>query len=119
MQLLPLPLRIALAVVVLIAAAYDFRFRRIPNWLNLCGLILGFCLNAFFFQLHGIALACEGLLLALAVYLPFYCLRGMGAGDVKLMAAVGTLVGPGNWFLIFVMTALLGGVAAGVLALLK
>jgi prepilin peptidase CpaA len=112
-------IRIALLLLVLVAAVYDFRFRRIPNWLNASGLILGFGLNLLLFQWHGLAIAGEGLLLAATVYLPFYLLRGMGAGDVKLMAAIGSLVGPWPWFQIFVATAILGGVAAVLLALCK
>ncbi len=119
MMIVPTSIRIGLVLLVIAAATYDLRFRRIPNWLNLAGVILGFGLNAVLFQLSGTAEAGEGLLLALAVYLPLYLLRGMGAGDVKLMAAVGALVGPGNWFQIFIATALLGGAAAGLFALMK
>src|SRR5206468_6742745 len=119
MQTVAIGIRVCLALLVLVAAVYDLRFRRIPNWLNLSGIILGFGLNAFLFQWSGTAKAGEGMLLAVAVYLPLYVLRGMGAGDVKLMAAVGALVGPGNWFEIFIATALLGGAAAGVFALTK
>ncbi len=108
-----------LILLVGVAAIFDFRFRRIPNWLNLSGVVLGFCLNAFFFHTHGALTATQGMLLATAVYLPLYLLRGMGAGDVKLMAAVGALVGPANWFLIFVATALVGGAAAAGYACLK
>jgi len=57
--------------------------------------------------------------LAFLVYFPLYLLRGMGAGDVKLMAAVGALMGPVNWFWIFVISNILGGVAAIVLLLMK
>ncbi len=108
-----------LILLVAFAAIFDLRFRRIPNWLNLSGLILGFGLNALFFHTHGALAAAQGMLLATAVYLPLYLLRGMGAGDVKLMAAVGALVGPANWFVIFVATALVGGAAAAVFAFLK
>jgi prepilin peptidase CpaA len=117
--MLPLIVRIGLVALVLSAAVYDFRYRRIPNWLNLSGLILGFGLNVLSFQLYGVTKAAEGMLLASAVYLPLYFLRGMGAGDVKLMAAVGALVGPRNWLEIFLATALMGGAAAGLLALIK
>ena len=116
---MPLTVRAAVASIVLAATIYDLRFRRIPNWLNLSGLILGFCLNLFFFGIHGMLTAGEGLLLAAAVYLPLYCLRGRGAGDVKLMAALGALVGPFNWFQIFVVTALVGGAAAAIFVCLK
>ena len=119
MHNVPLLVRAVLAILVLTAAIYDFRFRRIPNWLNLSGLVLGFGLNAFFFQMHGTVAAGLGLLCALAIYMPLYLLRGMGAGDVKLMAALGSLVGPGHWFQIFLATAIIGGVAAVGLTILK
>ncbi len=119
MHNVPLLLRAVLAALVITAAVYDIRFRRIPNWLNLSGMILGFGLNAFFFQMHGTVTAGLGLLCAVGIYMPLYLLRGMGAGDVKLMAALGSLVGPANWLLIFVATALVGGAAAAVYAILK
>jgi prepilin peptidase CpaA len=51
--------------------------------------------------------------------MPLYLVRGMGAGDVKLMAAVGTLVGPGNWLQIFAATAIIGGTVAVGITILK
>ena len=118
MPTLPLVFRLVLGAIVLVAAVYDWRYRRIPNWLNLSGLILGLGLNLLYFQIHGAAQASEGLLLAMAVYFPLYLLRGMGAGDVKLMAAIGSIVGPGHWFEIFLATALAGG-SIGLLAALR
>ncbi len=118
-MLLPISLQISLVVVVLAAAAFDLHSRRIPNWLNLSGIVLGFGLNILYFSVHGAVMAGEGMLLALAVYLPFYLLRGMGAGDVKLMAAVGAIVGPSYWMAVLILTALAGGVAGLVYAVLK
>jgi prepilin peptidase CpaA len=53
------------------------------------------------------------------VYLALYALRAMGAGDVKLMAAVGTMVGWEDWFGIFVITAIIGGAMALILIVVK
>lgn len=119
MNTLPIILRIVLVAVVVTAAAYDFKYRRIPNWLNLSGLILGFGLNLYLIGGPGLLSAGEGFLLALAIYIPLYLLRGMGAGDVKLMAALGAIAGPLPWLEIFIATALLGGLAAAVLAMSK
>ncbi len=116
---LPFPILLALSALGITAAIYDCRFRRIPNWLNLSGVIVGLGLNCYFLHLHGAARATEGMLLAAAVYLPFYLLRGMGAGDVKLMAAIGSLVGPANWFIIFLATSLAGGIAGAVVLIVK
>jgi prepilin peptidase CpaA len=119
MSELPLPTLLTLAVLAMTAAIYDCRFRRIPNWLNLSGLIVGFGLNTYYLSLHGGIKAAEGMALAVAVYFPFYLLRGMGAGDVKLMAAIGSLAGPSSWFAIFLATALVGGLAAAVFSVVK
>jgi prepilin peptidase CpaA len=108
-----------LAALAITAAVYDCRFRRIPNWLNLSGVILGLGWNLVFSHLHGAGQAAAGMLLAVVVYLPFYLLRGMGAGDVKLMAAIGSLVGPANWLAIFIATALVGGMAGVAFSMAK
>jgi prepilin peptidase CpaA len=106
---MPLLLKFVLILTTLAAAWYDVRIRRIPNWINLSGIILGLGLNLFFDHGHGLLASLGGLLIASAVYVPLYILKGMGAGDVKLMAAVGAIAGPANWLVIFITTALLGG----------
>jgi prepilin peptidase CpaA len=116
---MPLVLKIALIAVVASAAFYDVRTRKIPNWLNLSGLVLGLGLNTLLLHTHGIVVALLGLGLALLIYIPLYLVRGMGAGDVKLMAAVGSIAGPQNWLVIFLVTAVLGGIAAFVLVYCK
>lgn len=116
---MPFFVQASLVLLVLAAAAYDIRFRKIPNWLNLSGVILGVGLNCFFLGRAGLLLAISGCGLALLIYFPLFLARGMGAGDVKLMAAVGALAGPRNWLYIFLVTALLGGVAAIILILRK
>jgi prepilin peptidase CpaA len=115
----PLVFQIIVLLLVVTAAAYDARFRRIPNWLVLSGLILGIGLNSFLFEWRGLRFALLGMGLALLIYFPLYLLRGMGAGDVKLMAAIGSLLGAANWFGIFIITALLGGVVAVILLLAR
>ena len=109
---LPLVTQVVLVLIVMTAGIYDLRYRRIPNWLVLVGLVLGFGLNTFLFGLSGLGLSLKGMGLALLIYFPLYLLRAMGAGDAKLMAAVGAIFGPGNWIMLFMVTAVLGGVAA-------
>ena len=116
----PIILQAVLAAVVIIAAVFDVRTRRIPNWLNLFGVLAGLLLNWFLnVDKYNWRSALMGLGLAFLIYFPLYLLRGMGAGDVKLMAAVGALVGPANWFAIFVLSNILGAAAAVVLLLSK
>ena len=112
MTLLPVAAQALLLMLVVTAAFFDLRSRRIPNWLVLAGLLLGFGLNGFLFEWPGVTRSLEGMGLALLIYFPLYLLRGMGAGDVKLMAAVGAIVGWAAWLGIFFLTAIVGGIAA-------
>jgi prepilin peptidase CpaA len=106
----------ALIALVAIAAVYDVLFRRIPNWLTAAGVILGLTLNpAVRGVWPGLRFSLAGLVSAFAIYFALYSLRAMGAGDVKLMAAVGALAGWRNWIAIFLISAILGAAAALVL----
>jgi prepilin peptidase CpaA len=116
---LPFAVQALLTAIIVPAALFDLRWRRVPNWLTLSGLMLGIALNIFVSGRAGLVTSSAGFGLAVLVYAPLYLLRGIGAGDLKLMAAVGAIVGPGNWLVIFVFSALAGGVAALVLAAAK
>ena len=110
----------ALLMVVIAASVFDVRSRRIPNWLSVTGALMGIGLNAFLAgSVSGAWFALKGLLLGFGVYFLLYALRAMGAGDVKLMGAVGSLVGWQNWFGIFIITAILGGIMALILVVSK
>lgn len=119
MQTLPFALKVLLILFVSICAGYDLRLRRIPNWLNVAGVLLGIASNVFLLHWTGLLDAGCGLMLAVAVYLPLYLLSGLGGGDVKLMAAVGAIAGPRNWFYIFLATCLAGGVLGFCVAVAK
>jgi len=112
-------LQVVLLLVAILSGAFDIRSRRIPNWLTVTGLMLGVGLNVFLYFGAGLRLAGLGFALAFTVYLLLYLLRAMGPGDVKLMAALGSIVGPGNWLVIFIFSALLGGITALVLVLFR
>jgi prepilin peptidase CpaA len=109
---MPIFLKIILIGVVLVAGAYDARYRKIPNWLSLSGLILGLGINTLLSGWGGLGAAALGFGLAMLIYTPIYLVRGMGAGDVKLMAAIGAIVGPHDWLGIFIATALVGGIVS-------
>jgi len=97
----------------------DVRSRRVPNWLTLTGVALGIGLNTFLYETPGLWVSLKGLGLAFAVYFVLYLLRGMGAGDVKLMAAVGATSGAANWVGILVLTSIVGALSGLVLVAFK
>lgn len=111
-----LPACLLLAAVTA-AAAFDIRSRRIPNALVVPAFLAGLAVHAFLGGFDGFLRAAAGAGLALLVYFPLFLLRGMGAGDVKLMAAVGALAGARAWFWIFVAAAVTGAAAGLLLAL--
>lgn len=118
----------AVMLWMLLAAAvwHDVRSRRIPNRLVFCGTLLGLFLNCVPFQIPGLVspvlepaglpMALAGLALGLALLMPMYMMKAMGAGDVKLMAMVGAFLGPRPIFIAMVFTFLAGGVMALVVA---
>jgi len=111
-----------LVLAVLVATVTDLRSRRIPNWLTMSALVLGFGLNALIAYpspLEGVLLAAKGFALAFILNMAMYMLHMTGAGDVKLLAAIGAMVGVSDFLGIFVLTALLGGVLAIGLMLVK
>ncbi len=104
---------IAVMLLAGTACATDLLRRRIPNALILTALCLGIGLNGWSRGPAGLAASLAGAGLGLALLLPFFALGGMGAGDVKLLAALGSLLGPAD----LLRTALAGAVAGGLLAL--
>ncbi|RDK06194.1 A24 family peptidase [Cupriavidus lacunae] len=99
--------------IVSTAAAIDLDRRRIPNWLTVSAWVVALPMQV---AIHGIAAGSlawlYGWVAGLAMFLPFYFLRGMAAGDVKLMAAVGAWLGAGMVPKIALATWLIGGVWA-------
>ena len=117
MQPVAVPVQAVLLALVLTAAVYDSRFRRIPNWLVLAGWVTGFVLHSVLGGWAGFKLAAGGFGLAFGIYFVLYLLHFQFAGDVKLMGAVGTLLGAQNWFVVFIFTALAGGLLALIVVL--
>jgi prepilin peptidase CpaA len=106
-----------LAAVAVVAGITDWRARRIPNWLTLSGFIVGCAVNAYTGGWGGSVHALGGAALAFAIHLPLFLLRATGGGDVKLMTALGAILGPRDWLVLFVISAVLGGVAAVIVIL--
>jgi prepilin peptidase CpaA len=95
-----------------IAAAIDLRTRRVPNLLTAALAALGLAFAASGLSGLSVWMSLAGLVLGLALMLPGHLLGATGAGDVKLFAAIGTLVGPAHIVPAFIFTALAGGVMA-------
>ena len=113
-----LEVKIALLLILLVVAAYfDIKSRRIPNQLVLAGLIASFVLQINLNGFEGFKAWGSGLLVGFGLFLPFYLLRAMGAGDVKLMAMVGAFIGPLYVLGAALVTLVVGGILAIAMAM--
>ena len=101
------------------SAALDLQTRRVPNWLTLGITALGISLAAAHWTDRSIAAALGGFAVGLLVMLHGHIVGATGAGDVKLFAAVGTLLGPAGIAAAFVYTAIFGGALALTVAVLR
>lgn len=97
-----------------VAGWLDCRSRRIPNWLTLPSLGFGVLANTVGFGWQGTKTALGGAGLALGLLLPLVLVRGLGAGDWKLMGALGAYLGPKQVLLVLLATILIAGLMAAV-----
>jgi prepilin peptidase CpaA len=100
---------VPLAAVI---AYTDVKYRRIPNVVVLATLVAGLGANAFFGGWRGLGLSLAGCALAFAPMFMLHVFGAMGAGDVKLFAAIGALLGSSLVLPTFVVVVMLGGILA-------
>ncbi len=103
----------------LAGAAFDLRWRRIPNKLTAAAALIAFLVNALMGGVRGLLGSLAACLLAGAVFAVMFFLGGMGGGDVKLMAAIAAFAGVGHVTELLLSTALAGGVFALAVALAR
>lgn len=90
----------------------DAVHNRIPNALTLAGLVLGLGLMLLSGGVDGLVRSAGGALVGGAIFIPFYVLRGMSAGDVKLMGAAGAFLGASGAALAAALSLVAGCVLA-------
>src|SRR6185436_6179405 len=98
---------VVVLVVALVAVACDVRTRRIPNWLTFGAAAAARAYGAFAAGLPRVGTSAAGWLAGAALFFPFFALGGMGAGDVKLLAALAAWLGPAEsvWLAMFAAAA--------------
>ena len=103
---------ISALIFAAVGASTDLKSGRIPNWLTYSGLIGGLAARSWLEGWMGMRLGLVGALLGGGMFFMFFLARGMGAGDVKLMAAVGCLAGEKQTATVIIATAIAGGLMA-------
>ena len=110
-------MRIDMTAIILLlilgtAIASDLRWRAIPNWLTGPSILAGLGLHTVMNQWTGFVFSLEGAAVGLGVFIILYACGWMGAGDVKLFAAVGAFLGPAQTISAAIAIALVGGLLA-------
>jgi prepilin peptidase CpaA len=105
------------AIIALAGCWTDLSTRRIPNVLTFGAALAALVYYTAVDGLVGLGWSAGGWVLGLAIWLPMFLLRGLGGGDIKLLAALGAWLGPVLAIWLALYAALAGGVLALVVAL--
>ena len=108
---------IAVLSVAALACACDLRTRRIPNVLTFGAATIALGFHFWVSGVNGLGTSLGGWLVGVALLLAPYALGGMGAGDVKLLGALGAWLGPADTFWVGMYTCIAGGAMALIVAL--
>ncbi len=103
---------VALAVVLAIAIGTDLRSSRIPNWLTFSAMGFALAGHAWLGGIPAVMFGLAGLAAGFGLFVIPYASGGIGAGDVKLMAAIGAIIGPYGALLSGLLAILVGGAYA-------
>lgn len=106
-------------IPALVAGWTDWHSRRIPNSLTVPTLIAGIVANSVAAGWMGAKESLLGAALGLGILLPFVLIRSLGAGDWKLVGALGAFLGPSRLITVLMWTILVAGLMAVVLIIWK
>src|SRR5712692_4116385 len=107
--MMPTVIAATAAVFVALCVGVDVRSRRIPNAISAPGMLLGIALNTAYRGGAGVVASLSGLVLTVGVLLWPFAMGGIGGGDVKMMGAVGALLGPRLALMGLSMGMIMGG----------
>lgn len=107
------------AALIIAAGIIDIRTKRIPNVLTLSMIVAGIGFHAFSSGWDGLLFAGWGMMCGLLPTLLLYAIRALGAGDVKLFAALGAWMGSVYTWQTFMLSIMVGGIIAGVLLVVQ
>ena len=110
---------IFLSGILIISAVIDLRLQRIPNLITMPAMLIALTGHTASLGTIGLFFSLKGLLIGIGLLIIPYLMGGMGAGDAKLMGAVGAIVGAEGVLISFLFTALFGGIYAVLIVFIK
>jgi prepilin peptidase CpaA len=106
-----------LFILIIIAFYTDVRYKKLPNWLTASGMLIGIIYHLIQGGANGLVFSFIGLLVGGGIFLILYLFRTVGAGDVKLFAAIGAIVGVEVVLYIMMYSIIFAGILAIIILL--
>ncbi|WP_136446114.1 A24 family peptidase [Alkalihalobacillus alcalophilus] len=104
-----------LFLYLLVALYMDVRYQKLPNWLTAGAMAVGLVFHLIMNGIDGLIFSVLGLLVAGLIFLLLYVFKALGAGDVKLFAGIGALIGVVNVLNVMMYSIIYAGLIAIVL----
>jgi prepilin peptidase CpaA len=104
-----------LIILVIISAIADLKTQKIPNFVTLPGMLIALAYHTALNGFDGLLFSAAGIGIGIALLIIPYLMGGMGAGDAKLMGAIGGVLGAKAVFYAFLLIAAVGGIYALIL----
>jgi prepilin peptidase CpaA len=101
-----------LGSVVFFAAIVDLNTQRIPNKITFPAILIGFICQLWLKGFSGLIFSLQGTGVGIGLFIVPYIIGKMGAGDAKLIGAVGAFLGPKGVFIAFLYISIAGGIYA-------
>ena len=98
--------------LIFLSSVFDFKYQRIPNFITYPSILIGIIYHSYISGFDGFWFSILGTLAGIGLLLIPYLLGKMGAGDAKLLGAVGSYIGAKSIFITFLFTAIAGGIYA-------
>ena len=106
-------------ILISLSSVYDIKYRRIPNFITFPAILIGIFYHSYNSGFDGFRFSFLGTITGIGLLIGPYFLGKMGAGDAKLLGAVGSFIGVKSVFLSFLFTALAGGIYALLIIILN
>ena len=107
-----------LFLFLIIAFISDIKNQKLPNWLTAGGIVIGIIYHFITDGFGGLLFSLLGLLTAGGIFLILYIFKAIGAGDVKLFGAIGSLVGFDMVVNMMVLSIVFAGILSALILLL-
>ena len=109
----------SIIILISISGVYDIKCRRIPNFITLPAILIGILYHSYNSGLDGFQFSMLGAITGIGLLILPYFFGKMGAGDAKLLGAVGSFIGSKSVFISFLFTAVAGGIYALLIIILN